>query len=219
MIVTVDGPAGAGKSSVSRQLAERLGFRFLDTGAMYRAVTLAALRRGVPLTDPVALERVAAEVAIRLEEGCVFLDGEEVTAAIRTADVTANVRHAADSPGVRRQLIRLQQAEATRGDLVSDGRDQGTLAFPQAEVKFFLTATAGERARRRQEELKARGTPLPLEQVLAEQTERDRQDAEREFGRLVPAEDAVVLVTDGLSIDEVVDEMEGIVRRRKERRQ
>ncbi|MEX2175274.1 MAG: (d)CMP kinase [Pirellulaceae bacterium] len=212
MIVTIDGPAGAGKSSIARRLAERLGFQFLDTGAMYRAVALAALRRGLGDGDAEAIARLASELAIDLAHERTILDGEDISAAIRTSEVSAAVYLAADNLAVRRQLVVRQQQLAGERNTVTEGRDQGTVAFPQAECKIFLTASPIERANRRHAELVQRGEAIALETVLAQQAERDRRDAARPEGALAKAADAVEVWTDGLTQDQVVDRLEEIVR-------
>ena len=155
MIVTIDGPAGAGKSSAARELARRLGFRFLDTGAMYRAVTFAARQRGVDLTDGEQLARLAGQIRVELAGDRVLLDGADVTAAIRKFDITTAIHHAADNAAVRGQLVKWQREAAGGGDVVTEGRDQGTVVFPNAECKIFLTADEQERARRRHRDLLA----------------------------------------------------------------
>src|SRR5688572_29920283 len=157
MIVTIDGPAGAGKSSISRRLAERLSFAFLDTGAMYRAVALAALRRGLGESDSEAIAKLADESTIDFDGMRTLLNGEDISAAIRTSEVSAAVYLAADNVAVRRRLVDLQRQIAAGRDIVTEGRDQGTVAFPNAECKIFLTASREERARRRYEELINRG--------------------------------------------------------------
>jgi cytidylate kinase len=214
MIVAIDGPAGAGKSSIARKLAERLGFQFLDTGAMYRAVTLAALRRGLGDDDASAIAQLASEATIEVAGARTLLNGEDVTSAIRTSDVSAAVHLAADNIAVRRRLVELQRQIAADVDTVTEGRDQGTVAFPSAECKIFLTASRQERARRRCEELQARGEAITLDDVLAQQADRDRRDAERPVGPLLKAVDAIEFCTDGLTLDEVVDRLEAIVRER-----
>jgi cytidylate kinase len=212
MIVTIDGPAAAGKSTVAKALANRLGFDFLDTGAMYRAVTLAALRRGVPLDDEAALGELAASLHITLEGTTVLLDGEDVTAAIRTPDVTRSVRHVADAAPVRQCMVRLQREAAAGRDIVTEGRDQGTVVFPDAACKFFLSASAEVRAARRQKELADRGANVTLEQVLADQADRDRRDAARAIAPMVPAPDAIPIDSSQFEIAETVAELERIVR-------
>ena len=208
MIITIDGPAGAGKSSAARALAQRLGFEFLDTGAMYRSVALAARRAGVDLADPAAAEALVAGLRLELPAGRVLLDGEDVSAAIRRPEVTAATGAAADSPAVRRRLADLQRAIAAGRNMVAEGRDQGTVVFPDAVCKFFLVADPEERARRRQRELEARHKPVDFAALLAAILERDRRDAARDIAPMRPADDAILLDTTRLSLDEVVDRME-----------
>jgi cytidylate kinase len=212
MIVAIDGPAGAGKSSAARALARRLGFRFLDTGAMYRAVALAGLRRGHDWTKPEALAELAKRLRIEVDERRVLVDGEDVTDAIRTSEVTSFTHYAANNAAVREHLVALQRQIAGSDNVVAEGRDQGTVAFPDAECKIFLTATPAERARRRLLDLERRGETASFEDVLAQQTLRDERDAAREVGPLKAAPDAVQLITDGLSPEEVVDRLEELVR-------
>lgn len=216
MIVTIDGPAGAGKSSAARGLALRLGFKFLDTGAMYRAVALAGMREGVDWSKPEELTAVARGMDLFLTDDRVFLAGEEVTAAIRTAEVTRLTRFAADNVEVRAHLSQLQQQMAADADVVTEGRDQGTVVFPDAACKIFLTATPEERARRRQEEIQQRGELMPIAEVLAQQELRDEEDRARPVGALRQAEDAIEVYTDGLSLEEVVDRLEALVVARQE---
>lgn len=214
MIVTIDGPAGAGKSLVARMLAERLGFRFLDTGAMYRAAALAALRRNVDWNDESAVAAVVAAAKIESLPDRVLLDGEDVTQAIRTVEITKLTRHTANNPQVRRHLVALQRQVVAGGNYVTEGRDQGTVAFPSAECKIFLVASPEERARRRHRDLVARGETVALEEVLAQQTERDQSDSTRAAGPLIAAPDAVEVNTDGLTPEQVVDKLAAIVARR-----
>jgi CMP/dCMP kinase len=215
MIVTIDGPAGAGKSTVARELARRLGFNYLDTGAMYRAVALAGLRRGVDWAQPDQLAELSASLDIRLAGQRIWLEGQDMPERVRDSDVTAVTRYAADEPRVRQRLVVLQRAAAAGRNMVTEGRDQGTVVFPDAACKIFLTASARERARRRREDLLARGESASLDEVLAAQEKRDRQDASRAVGPLVAATDAVEVNTDGLSVEEVVDRLETLVRSRK----
>jgi cytidylate kinase len=215
MIITIDGPAGAGKSSAARTLAQRLGFEFLDTGAMYRAVSLAALRAGVNLDDESALSTLIASLHLEMPPGgCVLLNGEDVTKAIRTREVTAATGPVADSPAVRRRLAALQRAIAVGRNMVCEGRDQGTIVFPQAECKFFLFADPIERGRRRQREMAARGETVALDQVLRDQALRDERDAARDLAPMKPAEDALLLDSTRLSPEQVVEAMAAEVRRR-----
>jgi cytidylate kinase len=214
MIVTIDGPAGAGKSTTAKALAQRLGFRFLDTGAMYRTVALAALRQNVNLADVAALVETARSISIRLIDDRVFLGDEDVSAAIRTQEITAVTHFAANNSGVRAVLVEQQKFAGREGNIVTEGRDQGTVVFPQAECKFFLTASQEERARRRQAELEARGEESSLSDVLAAQNSRDRSDQTRQVGPLVAADDALEVITDGMSREEVVAHLETLVRKR-----
>jgi len=214
VIVTIDGPAGAGKSTVARALARRLGFRYLDTGAMYRAVALAGLRRGVDWDRPSELGQLAGELTIEVAGDRILLDGEDVTEAVRTSEVTAVTRHAADNLEVRRRLVELQRVAAAGNDIVTEGRDQGSVAFPEAECKVFLTASPEERAARRLRDLEGQGEAVALDRVLGDLNRRDREDAARPVGALVRPAGAVEVATDGLGIEQVVDRLESIVRER-----
>ena len=213
MIVTIDGPAGAGKSSAARELARRLGFAFLDTGAMYRAVTLAALEAGCDVADEAAMERLLTGMRLEMPPGRVLLNGIDVTKQIRTVEVTARSGAVASSAAVRKHLVTLQRRIAEGRDVVCEGRDQGTVVFPDAACKFFLVADPLERARRRHRELLARGEAVALDEVLRAQQERDDRDAARALGPMVPAPDAVVLDSTALSPEQVVARMEEEVRR------
>jgi cytidylate kinase len=194
-VVAIDGPAGAGKSTVARALASALGFTYLDSGAMYRAVALAGLRRGLPPAS------VASTVWIDVGDR-VLLDGEDVTGAIRSPEVSEAASRAAADPAVRRALVQQQRRLLGGGDWVAEGRDIGTVIAPDAEVKVFLTASAQERARRRAREL---GADAGV--VLAEQAIRDQRDRTREHSPLAPAADAFVLDTTGMALPEVVDRL------------
>ena len=215
MIVCIDGPAGAGKSTVARRLAARLGFRMLDTGAMYRSVAWAARRDGIDWNDPAAIVEVADRIHIELADDTVRVDGQDVTAEIRTPEITALTHYAADNPGVREHMVARQRKLGASRDIVTEGRDQGTVVFPDAQCKFFVTASPATRARRRWEELRARGSNVTLEEVLAQQQLRDERDSRRLVGPLQPAVDAVIVSTDTLSIDEVVELLEAEVHRRR----
>ena len=214
MIVTIDGPAGAGKSSVARALARRLGFRFLDTGAMYRAVALAGLRERVDWDRPEQLARLVSQLDIQMDGDRILLQGEDVSEAVRSLEVTAATRHAADNPDIRDRLVELQRATAEQQDIVTEGRDQGTVAFPHAECKIYLTASPKLRAQRRLGDLQAQGESATLEEILAAQEKRDREDATRPVGALVAAQDAVEVCTDGMTLEQVVDYLATLVQRR-----
>lgn len=213
MIVTIDGPAGAGKSSAARALADRLGFVFLDTGAMYRAVTLAAKQRGIDPTDRDALAEVAASINLALTNRRVVMDGVDVTDAIRTFEITTQTRHAADNLAVRTRLTELQRHFAGQhGDVITEGRDQATIVFPNADVKIYLTASDDQRAERRYRDLLARGEQVDYATVLAKQRRRDEQDIGRKVGGLAKAADSIEVETDGLTAEQVVDRLEELVR-------
>jgi len=220
-VVAIDGPAGSGKSTTARLVAERLGYIYLDSGAMYRAVTLKALRAGVDLQDEAEVARLAETCAIRLhqENGAlrVELDGEDVTEAIRSPEVGRNIGPVADNVRVRQVLVARQRSFGEGGGIVAEGRDIGTVVFPDAEVKIFLTASPEERARRRWRELQAKGFQVPFEEVEKEIQKRDAEDVSRPVGGLRRAPDAIELDTTGLTVEEQVEKVAELVREAERR--
>lgn len=218
MIITLDGPAGAGKSSAARALAARLGWCYMDTGAMYRAVALIALDRSVPLDDATRIAMLADSLAIAFRDGRVFVGDRDVSTEIRTARVTSATRPVADAPPVREVMKQMQRRIAAGIDVVTEGRDQGSEVFPDAEVKVFLTASPVERALRRHREETARGVPLSLDDVLDAQNRRDEGDRTRPVGAMHPAADAVLVETDGLTPEEVVDRLVRLIEARRQPR-
>jgi cytidylate kinase len=219
LVITVDGPAAAGKSTVALRLARRLGFLYLDTGAMYRAVTWKALESGVDTADPEALAAIAREADVELrptEEGLrVLCDGRDVTREIRTPQVTRNIYRVADEPAARCALIEKQREFGRRHDVVAEGRDQGTEVFPDAELKFYLDASLQERAARRQKDLDAAGSRVELDEVVREVAERDARDRSRPMGALRRHDDMVLLDSTDMTVDEAVEAMMAEVRRRR----
>ena len=219
IVVAIDGPAGAGKSTASRALAQRLGYGYVDTGAMYRAVGVLAAERGVAFEDDDALERLVTGLSFELRDGgtALAVDGREVSAAIRRADAGDLASRVSTRPAVRSRLVALQRALGASGGVVMEGRDIGTVVFPDAPVKLYLIASPAERARRRAAELRARGEQVDEAALAADLTARDRRDSERAHSPLRPASDARLIDTTHLSLDEVVDRMEEAVRRCLER--
>jgi cytidylate kinase/pantoate ligase/cytidylate kinase len=215
MIITLDGPAGAGKSSAARALARRLGWCYIDTGAMYRAVALAALERGITLEDSPRVAELAESIRIEFSNGAVLVDGRDVSTEIRTERITLATRPVADAPPVRDAMKKVQRRMAEGIDVVTEGRDQGSVVFPQAELKVFLTASAEERARRRHREEIDRGQSATLEAVLEAQSRRDDADRTRPVGAMLPADDAVVLETDGMSPEQVIDRLIALLEARR----
>ncbi len=217
--IAIDGPAGAGKSTIGALVAERLGYLYLDTGAMYRAVALAAQRKTIDPDDAARLAALAGSVRITIgppttQDGrayTVLLDGSDVTWEIRSAEIDRIVSQVARVSGVRDAMVAQQRALARKGRVVMVGRDIGTVVLPNAEKKIFLTASAGERARRREEELASRGERRPRQDLLNEILRRDRLDTEREVSPLKAADDAVVVQTDGLSVKEALERVLGAI--------
>lgn len=215
LIITIDGPAGSGKSAAAVLLARKLGFAHLDTGAMYRAAALAAIQCGA-LHDAASMTQVARDMRLEFDAATqparVLLNGHDITDAIRTREVTQATRQAADNPEVRSELVRRQQRLAAKlGNVVSEGRDQGSVAFPDAEFKFFLDADVRVRARRRQQQLAAAGMAADAADILRDMQQRDREDRSRPVGPLVKTADAIVVDGTDLTLEQVVDRMASLV--------
>jgi len=207
-IVAIDGPAGAGKSTVAKGVADKLGYLYIDTGAMYRAVAYKVLQAGIPISDQQAVVALAMRTEVTLAnidgEQRVYADGEDVTQAIRSPEATRASSPVSAIPGVRKRLVELQRQMAAAGGVVMEGRDIGTVVFPDAEVKVFLTASAEERARRRAEQMKEMGVEADPAKIASEMRERDLRDSSRSAAPLTQAPDAVLVVTDGLSIGQTI---------------
>ncbi|MDD3652789.1 MAG: (d)CMP kinase [Desulfotomaculaceae bacterium] len=207
--IAIDGPAGSGKSTVARRVAEELGYLYIDTGAMYRAITLKAYRAGVDFDDMDALGEVATNASVELVAGPdrslkVLLDHEDVTEEIRSPYISRCVSLTARAPKVRKRLVELQRTMAKQGGVVMEGRDIGTVVLPDAQIKIYLMASPEERSRRRLKELSAKGYKIGLHQMQAEILERDRLDATRKIGPLTPAADAEIINCTSLSVEQVV---------------
>lgn len=224
-VIAIDGPAASGKSTISQQLAERLGFLCLDTGCMYRAVTLAALQCGIAVTDETAVTHLAQEIDIDIqpETGVggrygdgrhytVLLDGQDATWAIRTPAVDAHVSQVSSYLGVRKEMVRRQRLLGVRGDIVMVGRDIGTVVMPDAPLKLYITATAEERARRRWHDRRRQGHEADYEAILADVKRRDGIDSSREHSPLRPAADALMIDTTGRPVEEIVDTLMSLVK-------
>jgi len=209
-VIVIDGPAGAGKSTVARMLAGQLGYRYLDTGALYRVVALAAYRKGIALDETDRVERMCREVRIQIEEGNdhqhVYLDGDDVTEAIRTPEMSIMASRISQRHGVREAMLRLQR-ELGRSGVVAEGRDMGTVVFPEADVKFFLDADPDERGVRRHRELLGKGFPASLSRITEETARRDEEDRRRDIAPLRQAPDAIYIDSTHMTPDEVVATM------------
>lgn len=217
-VVTIDGPAGAGKSTIARLLARRIGANYLDTGALYRALAFYLDASGIAPADGKNVAEALAGLVVSLQGGRVFVDSSDVTDKIRTPHVDAIVSRYAELPPLRASLLDLQRSQAAEGPLVADGRDMGTVVFPKADLKIFLSATAEERARRRWKELAERGERTSFEEVLSQVIRRDGIDSSRALAPLCQAEDAVVLDTTALSIEEVLSRLSSLVEERLKER-
>lgn len=210
IIIAIDGPAGAGKSTIAKKVAADLGYAYIDTGAMYRTVTLAFLRSGKPFTEETVTAMARSlSIDFKWQDGInrVFANGEEVTEAIRTLDVSQNVSKVSAVGGVREAMTAAQRSIGAQGGVVMDGRDIGTVVFPDAELKVFLTASVEERARRRYLELKEKGTAVTMAELEQKIAQRDKLDANRKIAPLKCAEDAVFLDSTSLTIDQVTEKI------------
>jgi len=214
VVVAIDGPAGAGKSTIARRLAQRLGFTYIDTGAMYRAVALWGLRQGVDPADMHRMEQLALAAEIELSPGRISLNGEDVTEAIRTPEVSSAASRIAVIPAVRRAMVAKQREIGDRTSVVMEGRDIGTVVFPDAAVKIFLDADPRERVRRRLADERARGGPVSEGQVAAQMKERDQRDSTRRDAPLSQAPDAVYIDSTAMPIEDVEEAILKIVRSR-----
>jgi CMP/dCMP kinase len=218
-IIAIDGPAGSGKSTVAKALAKRLGFLYIDTGAMYRCVTLAALRLKVDFEDPAHLETVARSIQIRLEAGedrlKVFLDGEEVENLLRTPEISwLTSQKTANVPGVRQALVAQQQALGAGGGVVMEGRDIATVVFPGADLKVYFDVSVEERTRRRIADFQKRGIDFEAAQVRHDIEKRDVEDRGRPLGALKKAEGSVTVLGDGKSVEDILAEIQGLLPKR-----
>ena len=216
MIITIDGPAGTGKSTVAKRLAKDLGFTYLDTGAMYRACALWGFKQGVCWDNPDELTDAVKRIPLRMENDCgsqkIYLGSEDVTDQVRTPEVTAITKFAANNPDVRALMVALQQDFGNRQNLVTEGRDQGTVVFPGAELKIYLLARAETRAQRRFKELQEKGESADFQSVLESILERDRLDESRAVGPLKPAPDAIFVHTDDLNVEQVVEKIKSLMK-------
>ncbi len=213
-VIAVDGPAASGKGTIAAGVAAALGFHYLDSGSLYRLVALQALRKGIPHDGEAALAQLARDLDVRFTDGALLLDGADAREAIRAETVAEAASRVAVHPGVRRALYERQQAFRRPPGLVADGRDMGTVVFPDAGLKVFVTASPEERAARRHKQLIAKGNSVTMESLLRDIRERDARDAGRAAAPLVPAPDAVLLDTTNLTIDEAIDRVLQLYRAR-----
>lgn len=206
-VIAIDGPAGAGKSTIARCLADMIGYTYIDSGAMYRALTLKVLREKIPMTDLDRIVRLAGETDIDFKENSIYLDGRASDKEIREEDVNRNVSYIAAIPDVRRLMVDLQRKISRNKNVVMDGRDVGTVIFPAATVKFYITASVDERAERRYNELKQKGYAAEITDIKAQIEKRDHIDSTREDSPLAAASDAIIIDTTGKSVKQVLDEV------------
>jgi cytidylate kinase len=220
LVIAIDGPAGSGKSTVSKIIAQKLGLMYIDTGAMYRALTLKAVRQNLDLRDEKALAKLARSTRVDLEEEGgslkVVLDGEDVASLIRTPELTNNVKYIACVPGVRKEMVKSQRSIGERLGAVLEGRDIGTVVFPDADYKFYLDADADERARRRHKELAETGMNVNLNELKKDVLSRDESDMKRSVGALKKAPDAIFIDTTDLTIDGVTEKLLSYIKVRGE---
>ena len=219
-IIAIDGPAGSGKSTVAKALAKRLGYLYIDTGAMYRCVTLAALRRKIDFEDAAQLEQVARDITVQLEPGetrlNVYLDGEEVENLLRTPEISwLTSQKTANAPGVRHALVAQQQALGSKGGVVMEGRDIATVVFPNADLKVYFDVSVEERTRRRIADFQKRAIEFEAAQVKHDIEKRDAEDRSRPLGALKKAEGAVTVLGDGKSVEDILAEIQGLLPSRR----
>ncbi len=214
--IAIDGPAASGKSTTAREVARRLGYTYIDTGAMYRAVTLKALRENIPVTDEEAVAKIAEQIQLKFGKSnrktVIYMDGENVSEEIRTPKIDRQISPVAANPRVREILVKKQQKMGREGGVVLDGRDIGTVVFPGAELKIFMIASVQERALRRQKELAEKGVTPPLEEIIQSIRHRDEEDSRRSHGPLKKAPDAIEIDTTHLTIDEQVEKILNLAR-------
>ncbi|NLN78688.1 MAG: (d)CMP kinase [Armatimonadetes bacterium] len=216
-IIAIDGPAGAGKSTVAKGVADRLGYLYIDTGAMYRAIAWKVLQAGIAVSDAKSVVALAMRTRIRLSivdgEQHVFADGEDVSRQIRSPEATRAASPVSAIPGVRKRLVELQREMAEEGGVVMEGRDIGTVVFPNAQVKIFLTASAEQRAERRVKQMREMGLEADIKQIAAEMRDRDLRDSSRADAPLTQAPDAILVDTDHMTVDQVIDAIVAVYNR------
>lgn len=213
-VITIDGPSGVGKGTLAQKLCQLTGFHLLDSGAIYRALAFGVAKKGIAIEETVAIIQLAEQLPVRFEQGKVWYEDEDVSQAIRNETIAGIASQVAAIPEVRQALLNRQKAFAQSPGLVADGRDMGTVVFPEAPVKLFLTANPQVRAKRRVEQLAQQGETADFEQIVAEIEARDQRDQNRKTAPLKPAEDAVIIDTSNLSVDEVVNQAHVVVKQK-----